>query len=385
MPSSLPILWRFLFKQYIKVLTLCASAFVTVLMTLRMNDIANFASFGANGQLVLQFAFNQMIFILPYALPLSCFLSSILLIQRLSASHELTALRACGFSFHDIFYPLFLTSLVLAGANFLLVSEAATIANTSNYQLKEKLRSMNPLVLLHNKHLMNLKGIRFISLGPSKIDQFVNHAILATSNKDKTKLHLLLAKYIESDRDHLIFENVTLFTNLGSESEEEYDKLLIENAAKATTPASAFSTLLQENSAAQPPRIERLPLLRLVENLHQEKYDLIIATEKEDRQKLKRSINRSYIEIIRRVSSGFSPVTFTFMGLAFGITISRRQSRFKLATAVALLAFYLVVHLMARDFKDRYTLSIAFYIIPHLIILSLSFWRVNRLTRGVEP
>ena len=348
-----------------------------------MKEIASFASFGASALFVWQFALNQMIFMLPYALPISCFLSAILLVQKLSATHELTALRACGFSFKDIFTPLIFASVLLGGVNFLLVSEAATWANASSQQLKKKLKTINPLVLLHNKHLMYLKGIRFLSLGPSKIDEYVNQAVLVTSNKENTKLHLIVAKYIESNSDQLVCENMTLITNLGSETEEEYDKLLIENVAKATTPSLAFVSLLQDKGASQPVNAERLRLSPLLKNLSQEKTKLKEATSKEEREKTKRSINRSYSEIARRVSSGISPITFTLMGLAFGVNISRRQSKMKLISAVLLLALYLVIHLLAKDVKGNFALSTAYFLLPNLLIVSLSFWKMNRLAKGI--
>lgn len=273
-----------------------------------------------------------------------------------------------------------LTAAFLAGINFLLVSETATWANRSNYQLKEKLRAINPLVLVHNKTLMNLKGIHFFTLGPSKMGEYANHAVLAVSNRQNTKLHLMLAKQIESGADQLICEQMTLITNLGEESEEEYDKLLIENVAKATTPSMAFSSLLQDAALNQPQRNERLQFHALLKQLALEKAEYKQTGSRE----AKRLINRSQSEITRRFSSGFSVFTFTFMGLAFGVSISRRPSRRNMATALLLLAIYLVTHLMAKEIKDRFIFSICLYLIPHFLILSLSLWTVNRMAKGIE-
>lgn len=375
----IPIIWRYLFQQYIKVLALCATSFIIILMTIRLNDIANFASFGASGLFVLRFAFNQMACLLPYALPISCFLSAILLIQRLSKSHELTALRAAGFSFAAIFFPILLTAVFLAGLNFILVSEAATWASRSNYQLKEKLRAINPLVLLHNRTLMGLKGIHFFPLGPSKIGEYANDAVVAVSNQQNTRLHLMLAKTIEAESEELICEQMTLITNMGG-GDEKYDQLLIENVAKATTPSTAFSILLQNNPLSQSQRNERLQFHALLRQLKQEK-EAYSASKSKD---LRRLMNRSLSEIARRFSSGFSVLTFTFMGLAFGATISRQPSRRNMAAALLLLAIYLVTQLMAKEIKDRFIFSLCLYAIPHLLILLLSYWTINRIARGIE-
>ncbi len=57
--------------------------------------------------------------IFPIALPLSCLIASLLLIQRLSSSHELTALRASGFSLFDILTPILITAAFSSPRQFL--------------------------------------------------------------------------------------------------------------------------------------------------------------------------------------------------------------------------------------------------------------------------
>src|SRR5438132_1223109 len=98
----MPALWRYLITYFLKIAFTCNLAFVAILLTMQLDDIAHFAALGAPFHYILLFTFHQIPYILPIALPLSCLIASLLLMQRLSNTHELTALRASGFSLRDI-------------------------------------------------------------------------------------------------------------------------------------------------------------------------------------------------------------------------------------------------------------------------------------------
>ena len=102
----MPIIWRYLLRSYFQVLALCVSGFIAVLLVLRFSEIARFASSGLRKLKVLLFTLYQIPYILPIAVPVSCLIASILLFQRLSHTHELTAFRTCGLGLKPIIYPL---------------------------------------------------------------------------------------------------------------------------------------------------------------------------------------------------------------------------------------------------------------------------------------
>ena len=75
----IPILWRYLLTQYIKVLSLATAAFLTILFVTKLKQIAQFATLGNEGGSILFFAANLIPYVLPFTLPISCLISSILL------------------------------------------------------------------------------------------------------------------------------------------------------------------------------------------------------------------------------------------------------------------------------------------------------------------
>lgn len=177
----MPILWRHLLSQYLKVLFLSTAALIALLLTIRLGEIAHLATLAPRPIYVLYFALYQIPYILPIALPISGLISAILLFQRLSKHRELTALRAAGFSLSNLLTPLLLTSAFLAIGNFYITSELATDSHLSASLIKNEVHFINPLLLLNNKHLMKLKGIHFDAMGPSRLGESASHVVISLS------------------------------------------------------------------------------------------------------------------------------------------------------------------------------------------------------------
>src|ERR1700722_4320174 len=145
---AMPLFWRYLLGQYIKVLILCTLSFIALLLTSRLEEIAHIATYGANFKLVFLFAAYQIPTILPIAISISALISSLLLFQRLSQTYELTAFRALGISLRSILCPLLLAGALLGVMNFYISSEIATATHLQTRKMAYALTSINPLLLL---------------------------------------------------------------------------------------------------------------------------------------------------------------------------------------------------------------------------------------------
>ena len=73
----MPILWRYLLGNYLRILCLCFLSFIAVLLILRLDEIAHFATLGPEGQPLLRFIAYQIPYILPIALPISSLIAAI--------------------------------------------------------------------------------------------------------------------------------------------------------------------------------------------------------------------------------------------------------------------------------------------------------------------
>lgn len=382
----MPIVWRYLISHFLIIVAATVTAFIAILLTMRLDEIAHFASLGAPLGALALFTFHQMFYILPIAIPLSCLIASFILIQRLSKAHELTAFRACGFSLRDILTPILLTAGFISVLNFWIISELATNSHLQTNMLKSELRSVNPLLLLHNKHLMRLKGFYFDALGPSRIGEFATDVILALPSSHQQRLNLFLAKRVDSTQSAFNGQKVTLLTSSASKNEEDFDDILIENIDETINQVSDFSQLLQKKVWTINNDYLQMPLLLV--RAEEQKIALQEAKLKQiepsELKKLKGQLNRSLSEITKRISIALAVFSFTLMGTAFGISISRQHSYRSLFMAIFLTTLFLVSFFVARGVDHNHTLANVLYLAPHAIIIFASMYVLSRVSRGVE-
>ncbi len=380
-----PLLWRYFFVSFFKIMIFCLCAFIALLLIMRLDDIAHFIALGAPFQSILFFTLYQIPYIFPIALPLSCLIASFLFSQQLSNTHELTVLRASGFSIGHLLAPLLLAASFLSIGNFWMASELATACHCRTNELKNEFRSINPLLLLHNKHLMRLKGFYFDILGASHIGESASGAILAIPNKQQQRLHLMIADKLHTSPSHFTGEGVTLLTGSPSENEEDFDDLFIENMKSSVTPIADFSDLLQKKVWMI--NNDYLPLPLLLTRIQEQRHALQKAKEEGKKgvelKPLRKELDRSLSEITKRSSIAFATFSFTLMGLALGMGIGRRKSPYRLYLVIALTTLYLIAFFVAKGI-DRFELATVLYILPHFFILMASLFILRRLAKGIE-
>jgi lipopolysaccharide export system permease protein len=381
----MPILWRYLLNQFLKVLCFCIIAFIAILLTTRLDEIAHFASLAPQGRHIFLFILYQIPYILPIAIPISGLISAIILLQRLSSTHELTAMRAAGLGLRDILAPILFMALFLSITNFYIISELATHSHLSTNLMKNELRSINPLLLLNNKHLMRLKGVYFDTLGASRQGEYANDIILAMPNKENSRINLLLAKKLQASSSAFIGKQVSIITALHPGEETHFDNIMIENMGNVSTAIQDFSLILQKKVWTL--NNDHLAMSLLLLRLKEEKNALTDAKEKNNFAEVKiiqKRINRCYSEIFRRISVALATFSFTLMGAAFGVRISRNKSNRGVFVVIVLGAFYLIAFFAGKAFDQNLFASFALYILPLLIIILLSIWTLNRVTKGIE-
>ncbi|MBS4167504.1 LptF/LptG family permease [Parachlamydia sp. AcF125] len=377
------LIWRYLLSQYFQILSLSTVAFVAILLTTRFDEIAHFAALGAASSPIIWFVISQIPYILPIVIPISSLIAALLLIQRLSQTHELTALRASGWAIRDIFYPLLMAAAFLTLLNFYIVSELATNSHLQANLLKKELRSINPLLLLNNKHLMRVKGAYFHALGDSRVGEFAKNALFAVPSKQSNRIRLMIAKSLHADSAFFIGNHVTNIATLPVENGESFDHFMVENIEKTTTPVQDFSLIFQRNVFSLSNDHLKLALLiyRMKEQSELLKQPNLLEDEIKQIKKLQ---NRSYAEIIRRFSVATAVFTFTLMGCAFGMNISRHHSNKGVVFVIALAAFYLISYFTAKGLEHHLFSATLLYLLPHSLIVTISGFILYRASRGIE-
>jgi lipopolysaccharide export system permease protein len=380
--AFMPIIWRYLLTQYIKIFSFCTVTIIAILLTSRLDDIAHFATLGPGLKLVLTFTFLQIPYILPIALPLSCLISSVIIFQRLSISHELTALRAAGFSIKKIFTPILLLATFISILNFYIVSELATSSHLQTNMLKTQVRSVNPLLLLRNKHLMRVKGYYFDTFGNTTAGESDSNVVLATPNKEGDRINLMIADELKATTKRFRGKGVSIITSIKSKDPSSADQLIIENVRKTTTSIDDFTKMIEKKVWSL--NNDHLSLPLLLTRLDNEWGSLHSTNISSEKKSIKRSCYRCISELFKRISVGLAPFTFTLMGATFALSISRQKSKRPLIMIVILASLYLMCFFTAQGFGHQLIISSALYFVPHILIISLSLRTLSLVSHGVE-
>jgi lipopolysaccharide export system permease protein len=364
----MPLLWRYLLRNFFQVFLLCVGSFISVLIVLRFQEIARFATSGAPKLAVLLFAFLQIPYILPIAIPVSCLIAAILLFQRLSLTHELTAFRTCGLGLKPVIMPLLLTGFFLALVNFTVASEISTRCRSLSKTLIYEMAMANPLFILQKESLVKLKSA-YYDIGVLKANKYAEDVLLVIKNSSNERLTLMSAKELSLKGDLLKGKQVTFISSIDAKKEQGFDHLIIENQAEMNTKAANLSQFL--HTVDWSTSFEYLPLRMILA------HDIAV--------KKRFTIGRgARLEIARRISISLAAFTFTLIGLAFGMQISRNRSKKGILWAIGLAAFFLVCFITAKSLRHAPLLSTLIYLLPHPLIILLSLRELKAIREGVE-
>lgn len=364
----MPLLWRYLLRNFLQVFVLSVSAFIAVLLVTRFQSIARFASTGASIPLLFKFVIVQIPHILPLAIPISCLISSFLLFQRMSQSHELTALRGAGMGFGPISFPLLLAGATIALINFTIVSEISPRCRSYSKNLAYQMTVVNPLCLLQKGNIIKLKNA-YIDMKLLKSGQYAEDVCFVMRNTNNQRLGLVLAKKLSLEGDQLAGDDVTFVSSLDSKAPDAFDHLIIENQSEMQTQASYLSQYLISSNWSF--------------NYDYLNYRMIQAKHAIEQNSSESTPYRALQEMARRFSLALASLGFTLVGMASGFEIGRNHRVRGPVWATALMTLYLVTFVTAKSLKHYPLASLAVFALPHPILWAYCLYAFRRISRGL--
>ncbi len=361
------IIWKYFSRTYIRVFFLSTFSFILVLLITRIKDITRFAALTPDIYKIILYTLYQIPHILPIAIPISCLISSFLLFQKFSRTSELTALRASGLSIKKIIFPVVLISIFISFLNFFLNSEITPYCRLNSKKIAHVEITLNPIMLLERQQLIKIKNA-FVDLITSSDSKSAKNLIFIALNKSNGRLNLITAKNITLNKDNLCGNNISIISHFPNDNPYFFDTLLIENQEKMTTKASNLSKYMKSTSFS-------------LNTLHLPTKMLLV------RNKLEKTPSKQIsplVEIIRRVALSISAFTFTFIGICFGIEISRTRSKKRLLIASLSALLILVSFAIGKGFKYHPFLSSLIYVLPQPLILLFSMRSLKKISGGCE-
>lgn len=361
----MPILWRYLLRNYLQVFFLCISGFISILLVTRFQNIARFAATGASKIYIFKFILLQIPFILPLAIPISCLIASLLLFRKMSYSHELTAIRTAGMSMIPISYPLLLCAIVMGLLNFTLVSEISPRCRGISKGLAYQMTAINPLCLLQKDTLIKLKNT-YIDMKVLKSGKYAEDVSFIMRNTTNQRLGLMLAKKLELNGEQIIGNDVTFISSIDPKNCGCFDHLVIENQGEMQTGADQLTQYLRSSEWSI--------------GYDYLNFRLLLAKSFAENAGIRDW--KAYQEIARRLSLAIAAVVFTLVGIAWGMEISRERKTRGIVWSTCLMGLYLVSFVVAKSMKHSLGQSIAFYLIPLCLIFLMCLFQFRRVARG---
>lgn len=359
----MPILWRYLLFSYLRVFFLSVTSFVGVLFVLRFKDIARFAALSSDGVKTSLFILYQFPHILPIAIPISALIASFLLFQRLSRSHELTALRASGIGLSAILAPLLLVSLFLTLVNFSICANLAPYCRRETKTLLYRKTSVNPLVLLQRQQLVKIKNT-YLDLQVKQEGKSAKNFTCIAYNENNERLNLIKVKKLSIKGDQLLGSEAAILSHVPSDEWEAFDCTLLENQASMSTSAPLLSHALKKKRPNMEPNA-----LSLKELFFQSK-------EGPKKERL------AWIETLRRYSLSAAVFSFTFLGCAFGIQSGRDPKKTHLFFTANWTLLVLISYFLGKGLKSFPLAAAIAFLLPHPLLWLASLYRITYLNQG---
>ncbi len=333
---------------------------------MRAQEIARFAALNADFKRIGLFTLYQLPYILPFAIPISALISSTLLMQTLSHTHELTALRACGCPLKTLCTPLIFSSLFLCLLNFLIISEIGPSCKLRSISLLHEAVSDNPLALFRKTKFLNIKN-SYVDLKLLEGDTRAEDLFFTFLDPSSNTLSLVTAKELYLEETLLKGTHLSMISSL--EKREHFNDLLIENQEEMSMDSKQLSSLLK--SSHRRIRYEQLPTKLCLIKMH-----LDSPTHTTTKKGLFEFYKRAFFTLI--------PFTFVVLGTCFGMQIGRNSKKHSIKTISLLTTLIFISYLLGKTLHKKPTLALIAYLLPQCVILYVSFNTQRKLQQGVE-
>jgi lipopolysaccharide export system permease protein len=357
----MPLLWRYLIKNFFKLFVLCIGSFLCILIVLRAQNIAKFAAFQGNLYSTVLFTVLQLPYILPFAIALSALLSSFLSVKKLSETGTLTCMRSCGLSLTKIFFPLLCLSLWFGCINFLLISEICPFCKKKTKELLNTCLQNNPLSLLDDNSFIRSRHI--LSLTNSISPCHKKNLTLAFSTSATGALSLILANDLSYNQGFIEANRIHIFS-LSKDSSGK--KTLIESY-----------NFLKSTSASLLPSYRKYHHTFTFEELSTKK--CLIKLQKVDGKERKHGI----FEILKRLFFLSTPISFIFLGIATSVSVSR-ENKTSLSLLIASSLVILSSYFFGKSFESRPVIASLVFFAPQLLVSYLGNRRLKKIEQGIS-
>ena len=376
------VLDRYVFKQVLMT-SLFAVSILSVVLVLG-NIFKQLLELLVNHDAPLELIISFIAYILPFSLTFTIpwgFLTAVLLVfGKMSAEHELIALRACGISIPRMCVTVFFLSLVCVGICLWINVDVAPKAQIKMKDALYNIATSNPLAMFGSDKVIEDFPGRKIYVERNAGAQLYN-LLVYEMNQDFEPVTVVHAQrgLLEPDR-----ENKRLLLHIYDGRFEQRDEAAPEDLMKTrqgiTMKESTLTISLVELYEKNKKR-KGMSSLTAGELLNRLEHDDKAATPK-SAQDAAEDLSALKTEVNKRFSFSLASFAFALIGVPLAITAHRKETSagFLLSLMVAFVYFFFII--VADTVRTKPALHPELLIwSPNVIFIGLGAWLFFRLSR----
>ncbi len=384
MPLRLSLLDRYIFKGVLLTCLGAVSLFAFLLILGNaINDLLGYLlvghlSFATTGELVLLL----IPFVISYALPMGVLTGVLLVLGRISADSEVTAMRASGLSPLRIARPVLIVGVLGAIATFFVNFQSMPWARVVyDVKLTEAIRA-NPLrFIVPNTFIRDFPG--FVVYVGSKEGDVLRDFWLYELDRENRAQRIVHAEEASLRYEESVNEFILTLTRAQIEVRDEDDP---ENFTRVPSVLTLGQTeplrLSLDSVLGRPTPRQKLQWMTWSE-LQAEKARVAALEPAPGGEAIKqRDLMRVSLTIHDKLNLALSVFSFAVIGVPLGITVSRRETSANLGLAVVLALGYYFLTVMVGwlDERPEFRPDLLLWV-PNLIFLALGAWLFRRVDR----
>lgn len=362
--TLMPLLWKRLITCYLKTTFFCSLGLTLIFIIASLQEIAAFIARDVPIRSICKLTAYQIPYLLPWIIPIACFISGFQLFKSLSNNNQITLLRTSGASDFSMIFPVIACSTIIGLCNFYTCSELASICRFKSCQEIANIAVSSPSFLLQTIQKSE-DGKVFISSESLSKNHFKNVLLAFRQNTEMVDLCLIKDASIDTMNDNFLANGVTLFSNLPQNlGKNDSSHILIENMEEITVP-KIISTLLHNKSQSDT-RTDYMPFKELIHKMSSH-------TD---------SLYKSFIlETIRRISVGILCISFTFVGIVLGMEKPRFKKRSKIFYIPPILTLLLLI--LGKNNTTNIMGGIFFFVLPQLALWMVFPYLLLKEKKGI--
>lgn len=381
----------FLLSRYLSRVVLVTSVsgiLVFVFLLLMGNVMRDTLNLLAEGTIPFSLFLELVWLLVPYAvsfaMPMGILIGILLTMGRLSANHELTALKAAGISLWSISAPALLVAL---GGSLLALYINAIYAPVARASYKEILND-----LVRNDPLRFIVPRAFIHDFPGYV-LYVGHKDEDTMQRfwlweldeERRAVRLLRAREgafsFDESADALILTLVDGFTELRDpDNPDDLSRIQPTLSFRDARIRLPLASLL--GAASQPRRIGNFTMPELLERMRSAKSLMDAESDPEIRAEARRDWHASRYQISRRFAMAASVFSLALFAVPLGIRVGRTETHANFAIAMGIAMAYYVSLVVIGWAENAPALHPELLVwLPNVIAQALGFFLLARANR----